>query len=36
MSNTQKKKESYITLDVDLDEFYRIMNGGKPSDNTGE
>ena len=36
LSNTQKKKESYITLDVDLDEFYRIKNGGKPSDNTGK
>ena len=36
LSNTQKKKESYITLDVDLDEFYRIKNGGKPSDSTGK
>lgn len=33
LGNTQsKKKSSYITLDVDMDEYYRIKNGGEPSD----
>jgi 23S rRNA (uracil1939-C5)-methyltransferase len=29
LSNTQKKKDSYITLDVEMDEYYRIKNEGK-------
>lgn len=32
LSNIQKKKESYITLDVDMNECYRIKNGEEPSD----
>ena len=36
MSNTQrKKKESYITLDVEMEDYYRIKNEGKNS-NTGK
>ena len=29
LSNTQKKKESYVTLDVEMDDFYRIKGEGK-------
>ena len=29
LSNTNKKKDSYITLDVEMDEYYRIKNEGK-------
>ena len=29
LSNTQKKKESYITLDVEMADYYRIKNEGK-------
>ena len=33
LSNTQrKKKESYITLDVEMEDYYRIKNEGKTSD----
>ena len=36
LSNTQrKKKESYITLDVEMEDYYRIKNEGKNS-NTGK
>ncbi|MDO4834454.1 MAG: 23S rRNA (uracil(1939)-C(5))-methyltransferase RlmD [Bacillota bacterium] len=36
LSNTQrKKKESYITLDVEMEDYYRIKNEGKDS-NTGK
>lgn len=36
LSNTQsKKKESYITLDVEMADYYRIKNEGKNS-NTGK
>ncbi len=32
LSNTQsKKKESYITLDVEMADYYRIKNEGKNS-----
>lgn len=32
LSNTQsKKKESYITLDVEMEDYYRIKNEGKNS-----
>ncbi|MBO6307717.1 MAG: hypothetical protein J6N70_02540, partial [Oribacterium sp.] len=32
LSNTQsKKKESYITLDVEMADYYRIKNKGKNS-----
>ena len=27
LSNTHKKKESYVTLDVEMDDYYRIKNG---------
>ncbi len=27
LSNTYKKKESYVTLDVEMDDYYRIKNG---------
>lgn len=29
LSNTQRKKESYITLDVEMADYYRIKNEGK-------
>lgn len=29
LSNTQKKKESYVTLDVEMDDYYRIKGEGK-------
>ena len=29
LGNTQKKKESYITLDVEMADYYRIKNEGK-------
>ena len=36
LSNTQRpKKESYITLDVEMEDYYRIKNEGKNS-NTGK
>ena len=32
LSNTQRpKKESYITLDVEMEDYYRIKNEGKNS-----
>jgi len=30
LSNTQKKKESYITRDVEMADYYRIKNEGRP------
>ncbi len=27
LNNTHKKKESYVTLDVEMDDYYRIKNG---------
>ena len=27
LSNTYKKKEAYVTLDVEMDDYYRIKNG---------
>ena len=36
LSNTQRpKKESYITLDVEMEDYYRTKNEGKNS-NTGK
>jgi len=32
LSNTQKKKESYITLDVEMDDYHRIVGDRKTSD----
>ena len=29
LSNTQKKKESYVTLDVEMDDSYRIKGEGE-------
>ena len=29
LSNTRKKKESYVTLDVEMDDYYRIKGEGK-------
>ena len=32
LSNTQKKRNSYVTLDVDMDDYHRIVGDKKNSD----